>query len=93
MAGGSPEADASRVPRRRSPRWSAIAVLMGAATLFFGIIPGPLLDGRKPRRRWGLARAAAPHAPERQTFRYSGTQEPSSVRLKSWNSFGRLGAP
>jgi NADH-quinone oxidoreductase subunit N len=44
MAGGSPEADAS--PTFRAPQFEvvAVAILMGAATLFFGIIPGPLLE-------------------------------------------------
>jgi NADH-quinone oxidoreductase subunit N len=44
MAGGSPEADAGTRFRGRQPEVVAIAVLMGAATVFFGIIPGPLLD-------------------------------------------------
>ena len=43
MAGGAPEAD--ELPLRRSqPEVVAVAVLMGAATLFFGVIPGPLLS-------------------------------------------------
>ena len=51
IAGGSPEADPApgfpdgplfALPVH--PEVVAIAVLMGAATLFFGIIPGPLLD-------------------------------------------------
>jgi hypothetical protein len=37
IAGGSPEADAQRdVPA------TAVAVVFGAASLFFGIIPSPL---------------------------------------------------
>jgi NADH-quinone oxidoreductase subunit N len=40
MAGGAPEADASR----SQPEVTAVAVLFGAATLFFGIIPSPLFD-------------------------------------------------
>jgi NADH-quinone oxidoreductase subunit N len=43
MAGGSPEADASRF-RAPQAEVAAVAILMGAATLFFGIIPGPLLE-------------------------------------------------
>jgi NADH-quinone oxidoreductase subunit N len=45
MAGGSPEADAAAEPKR--PMYveaTFVAVLFGAATLFFGIIPGPLFD-------------------------------------------------
>jgi NADH-quinone oxidoreductase subunit N len=46
MAGGSTEVDA---PATGRPRYGGIevafvAVLFGAATLFFGIIPSPLLD-------------------------------------------------
>ena len=45
MAGGSPEADDVPVePRRAAPETVAVACLAGAATLFFGVIPGPLLD-------------------------------------------------
>jgi NADH-quinone oxidoreductase subunit N len=44
MAGGSPEADASPRFRAPQPEVVAVAVLMGAATLFFGIIPAPLLE-------------------------------------------------
>jgi NADH-quinone oxidoreductase subunit N len=40
LAGGAPEADVV------GPQWEvgAVAVLFGAATLFFGIVPGPLFD-------------------------------------------------
>jgi NADH-quinone oxidoreductase subunit N len=47
MAGGSPAADAvapPRAPAPAAPETIAIACLAGAATLFFGIIPSPLLD-------------------------------------------------
>jgi NADH-quinone oxidoreductase subunit N len=46
MAGGSPEADALAPPGPlpAAPETIAVACLAGAATLFFGIIPGPLLD-------------------------------------------------
>jgi NADH-quinone oxidoreductase subunit N len=40
MAGGSPEADA---PRIEVETWF-VALLFGAATLFFGIVPSPLFD-------------------------------------------------
>jgi NADH-quinone oxidoreductase subunit N len=40
MAGGSPEADA---PRFEPETWF-VALLFGAATLFFGILPSPLFD-------------------------------------------------
>jgi NADH-quinone oxidoreductase subunit N len=40
MAGGSAEADARRV----EPETWAVALLFGAATLFFGIVPSPLFD-------------------------------------------------
>jgi NADH-quinone oxidoreductase subunit N len=45
LAGGAPEADPI-VPRpaRAALETIAIGLLAGAATLFFGIIPGPLLD-------------------------------------------------
>jgi NADH-quinone oxidoreductase subunit N len=44
IAGGSPEADAE-LPRRPGVREvTAIAVLCAAASIFFGIIPSPLLD-------------------------------------------------
>ena len=39
MAGGSPELDAERGVQ---PEAVAVAVLAGAATLFFGIVPSPL---------------------------------------------------
>jgi NADH-quinone oxidoreductase subunit N len=42
MAGGSPEADA--LLTRSQPEVVFVAVLAGAATLFFGIIPQPLFD-------------------------------------------------
>ncbi len=41
MAGGSPEADALARPQ---PEVVFVAVLAGAATLFFGVIPQPLFD-------------------------------------------------
>jgi NADH-quinone oxidoreductase subunit N len=41
MAGGSPEADALERPQ---PEVVFVAVLAGAATLFFGVIPQPLFD-------------------------------------------------
>ena len=51
MAGGSPEADALT----RQPEVTAVAVVFGAATLFFGIIPGPLFDlARDAARALGL---------------------------------------
>jgi NADH-quinone oxidoreductase subunit N len=40
MAGGSPEADAPRI----QPETWFVALLFGAATLFFGIVPSPLFD-------------------------------------------------
>ncbi len=40
IAGGSPEADAPRV----QPETWFVALLFGAATLFFGIVPSPLFD-------------------------------------------------
>jgi NADH-quinone oxidoreductase subunit N len=40
MAGGSPEADAPRI----EPETWFVALLFGAATLFFGIVPSPLFD-------------------------------------------------
>jgi NADH-quinone oxidoreductase subunit N len=40
MAGGSPEADAPRI----EPETWFVALLFGAATLFFGILPSPLFD-------------------------------------------------
>jgi hypothetical protein len=43
MAGGSPEADTARHLTRTDFEVVAVAVVMGAATIFFGIIPGPLL--------------------------------------------------
>ena len=45
LAGGAPEADA--IPARRGSAAAetvVIAALAGAATVFFGIIPSPLLD-------------------------------------------------
>jgi NADH-quinone oxidoreductase subunit N len=51
MAGGSPEADALS----RQPEVTAVAVVFGAATLFFGIVPGPLFDlARDAARALGL---------------------------------------
>jgi hypothetical protein len=49
MAGGSPEADAdeSAAARPKGTRCLAIivpAVLCAAATVFFGVIPSPLVD-------------------------------------------------
>jgi len=45
MAGGSPEADPDVAPKRPVfVEAAVVAVLFGAATLFFGIIPGPLFD-------------------------------------------------
>ena len=45
MAGGSPEAEPVPSPSRpRGARDMAIASLAAAATVFFGVIPGPLLD-------------------------------------------------
>jgi hypothetical protein len=40
LAGGSPELDDSGV----QPEVALVAVLAGAATIFFGIIPQPLFD-------------------------------------------------
>jgi NADH-quinone oxidoreductase subunit N len=40
IAGGAPEADAARV----QPETWAVALIFGAATLFFGIVPSPLFD-------------------------------------------------
>ena len=40
MAGGSPEADRPRI----GPETWVVAVLFGAATVFFGIIPSPLFN-------------------------------------------------
>jgi NADH-quinone oxidoreductase subunit N len=40
MAGGSPEADAPRI----EPETWFVALLFGAATLFFGILPSPLFE-------------------------------------------------
>jgi NADH-quinone oxidoreductase subunit N len=44
MAGGSPEAGSVAPPTRSAVVPVAIAVLAGAATVVFGILPGPLLD-------------------------------------------------
>jgi NADH-quinone oxidoreductase subunit N len=44
IAGGSPEADADLPERTRSSEAVAIAVLCAAASIFFGIVPSPLLD-------------------------------------------------
>jgi NADH-quinone oxidoreductase subunit N len=48
MAGGSPEADAAPVPaasgRSRVAGIAAVAVICAAASIFFGIVPSPLLD-------------------------------------------------
>jgi NADH-quinone oxidoreductase subunit N len=45
IAGASPELDAQAAPSTGTPPEVAlVAVLAGAATLFFGIIPGPLFD-------------------------------------------------
>jgi NADH-quinone oxidoreductase subunit N len=46
LAGGSPELDLEREPETSSPQPEVVfvAVLAGAATLFFGIIPQPLFD-------------------------------------------------
>ena len=45
LAGGSPEADVDAPrPRRATAETIAIAGLAAAATVFFGIIPSPLLD-------------------------------------------------
>ena len=45
MAGGSPEAgNVPAPPMRAAPETIAVACLAGAATVFFGVIPGPLLD-------------------------------------------------
>jgi NADH-quinone oxidoreductase subunit N len=40
MAGGSPEADVARI----EPETWFVALVFGAATLFFGILPSPLFD-------------------------------------------------
>jgi len=40
IAGGSPEAD----PPRARPEVVAVAVVFAAASIFFGIVPGPLVD-------------------------------------------------
>jgi NADH-quinone oxidoreductase subunit N len=42
VAGWSPEADA-----RAQPEVTAVAVLFGAATIFFGIVPAPLFDAAR----------------------------------------------
>jgi hypothetical protein len=42
IAGGSPEADAE--PPSRGREVVAVAVLAAAASIFFGIVPSPLLD-------------------------------------------------
>jgi len=50
IAGGSPAADAEAAvperpaPGRRSRTVVALAILAGAATIFFGVIPSPLVD-------------------------------------------------
>ena len=45
LAGGSPEAEpAAPAPARAAPETVVVAVLFAAATVFFGVIPGPLLD-------------------------------------------------
>jgi NADH-quinone oxidoreductase subunit N len=46
IAGGSPELDAEADPARSAPQPEVllVAVLAGAATLFFGIVPQPLFD-------------------------------------------------
>jgi len=47
MAGGSPEADAEPAPVPRPTRCLAIlvpAAICAAATVFFGVIPSPLVD-------------------------------------------------
>ena len=47
IAGGSPEADAVDPPPARSPagtETTALAVVFGAATIVFGIIPGPVFE-------------------------------------------------
>jgi hypothetical protein len=42
VAGWSPEADA-----RAQPEVTVVAVLFGAATIFFGIVPTPLFDAAR----------------------------------------------
>ena len=42
MAGGSPELEAEPEVRGVQPEAVAVAVLAGAGTLFFGIVPSPL---------------------------------------------------
>jgi NADH-quinone oxidoreductase subunit N len=57
IAGASPELDgAPPAPTsRRAPEAVAVAVLFGAATLFFGIVPSPLFDlARDAGRALGL---------------------------------------
>jgi NADH-quinone oxidoreductase subunit N len=45
LAGGAPEAEpAAPGPSRAAPETVAVGLLAAAATIFFGIIPGPLLD-------------------------------------------------
>ncbi len=51
MAGGSPEADRRRLPDAAAspPGTRCLAILIGAAafaaaTIFFGVIPSPLVD-------------------------------------------------
>ena len=44
LAGGAPEADPADSRSRSTLVPVAIAVLAGAATVVFGILPGPLLD-------------------------------------------------
>jgi hypothetical protein len=42
-AGGAPDAEAE-APRAGSSLAVAVAVVMGTASIFFGIVPDPLLD-------------------------------------------------
>jgi NADH-quinone oxidoreductase subunit N len=44
IAGGSPEADPASAAGRGQPEVLLVALLAGAATLFFGVIPQPLFD-------------------------------------------------
>jgi NADH-quinone oxidoreductase subunit N len=44
LAGGSSELEGEAVHRARQPEVVLVAVLAGAATLFFGVIPEPLFD-------------------------------------------------
>jgi NADH-quinone oxidoreductase subunit N len=44
IAGGSPELDPPRAASTRQPEVAFVAILAGAAVLFFGVVPQPLFD-------------------------------------------------